>query len=337
VARTRSDTSRRAILDAAFALVGDVGYAKLTMEGIAARAGVGKQTIYRWWPSKGAVLFDAFLALSEDAEGVPALPDTGDLEADLKLVLRATVAELNDPRYDVPMRAMAAAIASDPALAAEYGIQGIPAVKAFRDGAIVSEFVGARPATFVKEWLAALVPPPELLALEAAERAVRAGDRAAAEPALRSLLAALAAQPELDRRLGARALAALARLLLGTGDAAAADPIVTALEERGDGQAGTLRQRVNFARDADRVGGVAAARAALARDPADRDARWALGAALASAGEIEAALAEFLELAPSKSKPRGADARAAMLALFETLGHDDPLTREYRRRLQIVT
>ena len=118
--RTRSDTSRRAILDAAFELVGEVGYAKLTMEGIAARAGVGKQTIYRWWPSKGAVLFDAFLALSEDAEGVPALPDTGDLEADLKLVLRATVAELNDPRYDVPMRAMTAAIANDPALAAEY-------------------------------------------------------------------------------------------------------------------------------------------------------------------------------------------------------------------------
>ena len=54
---TRSDTSRRAILDAAFKLVGEVGYAKLTMEGIAARAGVGKQTIYRWWPSKGAVLF----------------------------------------------------------------------------------------------------------------------------------------------------------------------------------------------------------------------------------------------------------------------------------------
>ena len=226
---------------------------------------------------------------------------------------------------------------ASPALAAEYGIQGIPAVKAFRDGAIVSEFVGARPATFIKEWLAALVPPPELLALEAAEQAVRAGDRAAAEPALRSLLAALAAQPALDRRLGARALAALARLLLGAGDAAAADPIVTALEERGDGQAGTLRQRVTFARDAERVGGVAGARAALARDPADREARWALGAALASAGEIEPALAEFLELAPSKRKPRGEDARAAMLALFETLGHDDPLTREYRRRLQIVT
>jgi putative thioredoxin len=226
---------------------------------------------------------------------------------------------------------------ASPALAAQYGIQGIPAVKAFRDGAIVSEFVGAQPATFIKQWLAALVPPPELLALETAEQAVRAGDRATAEPALRSLVAALAAQPELDRRLGARALAALARLLLGAGDAAAADPIVTALEERGDGQAATLRQRVSFARDAERAGGVAGARAALARDPADREARWALGAALASAGEIEAAMAEFLELAASKRKPRGEDARAAMLALFETLGHDDPLTREYRRRLQIVT
>ncbi len=118
--RTRSETSRKTILTAAFELVGEVGYAKLTIEGIAARAGVGKQTIYRWWPSKGAVLFDAFLALSEDASGEASLPDTGDLEADLKLVLRATVAELNDPRYAEPMRALAAAIAADPELAAEY-------------------------------------------------------------------------------------------------------------------------------------------------------------------------------------------------------------------------
>jgi AcrR family transcriptional regulator len=119
-ASRRSDASRRAILDAAFALVGEVGYAKLTIEGIAARAGVGKQTIYRWWPSKGAVLFDAFLALSEGDDGEAALPDTGDLEADLKLVLRATAAELRDPRYDEPMRALTAAMLEDPTLAAEW-------------------------------------------------------------------------------------------------------------------------------------------------------------------------------------------------------------------------
>lgn len=117
----RSETSRRAILTAAFELVGDVGYARLSIEGIAARAGVGKQTIYRWWPSKGAVLFDAFLMLAEGQDGgSAALPDTGDLETDLRTVMRATVAELNDPRYDEPTRALTTEILHDPAIAAAY-------------------------------------------------------------------------------------------------------------------------------------------------------------------------------------------------------------------------
>ncbi|MCY9555767.1 TetR/AcrR family transcriptional regulator C-terminal ligand-binding domain-containing protein, partial [Paenibacillus apiarius] len=83
--------------------------------------GVGKQTIYRWWPSKGAVLFDSFLMLSEQPDGGgSALPDTGDLEADLKGVLRATIEELNDPRYDEPMRALNTEITHDSTLAALY-------------------------------------------------------------------------------------------------------------------------------------------------------------------------------------------------------------------------
>ena len=78
----RSQRARRAILAAALDLVEEAGYAKLSIEGIAARAGVGKQTIYRWWGSKGSVLLDALLALSEDEDGeVMGLPDTGDLEA----------------------------------------------------------------------------------------------------------------------------------------------------------------------------------------------------------------------------------------------------------------
>jgi AcrR family transcriptional regulator len=117
----RSESSRRAVLSAALDLVEEDGYARLSIEGIAARAGVGKQTIYRWWPSKGAVLLDALLALSEGRDGeVAPLPDTGDLEADLKQVLRATVAELTDPRYDGPMRALSTEIAHDPALAEAY-------------------------------------------------------------------------------------------------------------------------------------------------------------------------------------------------------------------------
>ncbi|MFC0116282.1 TetR/AcrR family transcriptional regulator [Kibdelosporangium aridum] len=121
-ASRRSETARRAILAAALDLVGEVGYAKLTIEGIAAAAGVGKQTIYRWWPSKGSLLFDAFLTLATDGQEdqAAALPDTGDVMADLKMVLRATVAELNEPRYDQPMRALHTEIVHDPALAADY-------------------------------------------------------------------------------------------------------------------------------------------------------------------------------------------------------------------------
>ncbi|MGV9627428.1 TetR/AcrR family transcriptional regulator [Streptomyces sp. NPDC003487] len=106
----RSEKSRRAIYDAALALVAEVGYPKTTVEGIAARAGVGKQTIYRWWSSKADVLLEAFLDLTDQAAGQepPALPDTGDLAADLKAVLRATVDELLDPRFEAPSRALAA-------------------------------------------------------------------------------------------------------------------------------------------------------------------------------------------------------------------------------------
>ena len=116
----RSERSRRAILGAALDLVEEVGYAKTSVEGIAARAGVGKQTIYRWWPSKGAVLLDAVLALSEGEEGVEPLPDTGDLAADLKVVLRATVDEVTNPRYDAPMRALASESLHDSALHAAW-------------------------------------------------------------------------------------------------------------------------------------------------------------------------------------------------------------------------
>lgn len=128
----RSERSRRAIYDSALALVSEVGYGKLTIEAIAARAGVGKQTIYRWWPSKGDVLLEAFLDLGEQGSEAAAraagaepgqqhgLPDTGDLEADLKLVLRATVDELNDPKYEAPTRALTAEGVVNEQLGAEF-------------------------------------------------------------------------------------------------------------------------------------------------------------------------------------------------------------------------
>ncbi|QCB22341.1 TetR/AcrR family transcriptional regulator [Streptomyces sp. SS52] len=122
----RSQRSRRAIYDAALALVGEVGYPKTTIEGIAARAGVGKQTIYRWWTSKADVLLEAFLDLGEQATQAAGeahadgIPDTGDLAADLKAVLRATVDELRDPKFEAPSRALAAEGVVDEKLGREF-------------------------------------------------------------------------------------------------------------------------------------------------------------------------------------------------------------------------
>ncbi|MGW1341437.1 TetR/AcrR family transcriptional regulator [Kribbella sp. NPDC002412] len=117
----RNETSRQAILSTALDLVADIGYPKVAIETIASTAGVGKQTIYRWWPSKGALLFDAFLTLAGTADGeMAALPDTGDLAADLKLVLNATIEDLENPRYRQTMRALHTEIVHDPALAADY-------------------------------------------------------------------------------------------------------------------------------------------------------------------------------------------------------------------------
>lgn len=113
----RNERSRQAILTATADLIGEVGYTKLAVEAIAARAGVGKQTIYRWWPDKGAVVLDAYLALVGADQGL-TFPDSGDLEADLRVVLETMVDSLTDPVFDQRYRALLTAIQDDPKLSA---------------------------------------------------------------------------------------------------------------------------------------------------------------------------------------------------------------------------
>lgn len=103
--RKRSEQSRLAILVAAFELAAEVGYAGLTIEGIAARSGAGKQTIYRWWPSKADVLLDA-LATKADLH-VP-VPDEGAYPADLRAFLAASFVLGRDRRVVDLLRALMA-------------------------------------------------------------------------------------------------------------------------------------------------------------------------------------------------------------------------------------
>ena len=113
-ASRRSERSRTAILDATRELIPALGYDNMTIEAIAARAGVGKQTIYRWWPSKGAVVLDM---IAPDIHPRIGFPDTGDLAADLRTQLK-TVFELgDDPVFGPTLRALIADSQHDPGLA----------------------------------------------------------------------------------------------------------------------------------------------------------------------------------------------------------------------------
>ena len=86
--RPRSASARKAALKAASELLNEGGFAKLTMDGIAARAGIGKRTLYRWWATKGAVAVEAFLAeVSRDF----AFPTSDSALTDIKVQLRAVV------------------------------------------------------------------------------------------------------------------------------------------------------------------------------------------------------------------------------------------------------
>ncbi|MDF0530064.1 TetR/AcrR family transcriptional regulator [Tsukamurella sp. 8F] len=86
--RPRSDEVRRTILAAATALVIEGGYGAATMQAIARRAGASKQTVYRWWPSPGAIVLEALV----DGAAVIAPPEeSGDLEHDMPAFVRRTV------------------------------------------------------------------------------------------------------------------------------------------------------------------------------------------------------------------------------------------------------
>jgi AcrR family transcriptional regulator len=82
--RPRSGEAHRSILEATLALLVEVGYSGLTVEGVAQRAGVGKATIYRRWPSKLPLVIEAFRELPGLEEA-----DTGDLASDLEQMLRS--------------------------------------------------------------------------------------------------------------------------------------------------------------------------------------------------------------------------------------------------------
>ncbi|WP_040866986.1 TetR/AcrR family transcriptional regulator [Nocardia exalbida] len=112
--RPRSERSRTAVLTAARELLTDRGLPGLSMDDIAARAGVSKNTIYRWWPTKAAVLMDAFTDAFADRMEAPA---DGDALTRLRIQLRRVAQLMNTPEARRPFVALIAAAQHDPELA----------------------------------------------------------------------------------------------------------------------------------------------------------------------------------------------------------------------------
>jgi putative thioredoxin len=189
---------------------------------------------------------------------------------------------------------------ANPGLSASFGIRGIPAVKAFRDGKVVSEFVGAVPPAQIEQFLDRVVPSP-------ADKLAAAED----EESLRKAL-------ELDPR-NAAAAKKLGRLLVERGDDAEALELLDRFH--GDFEAEGLAARARLAQE-------------LGDQRTDGAGTLNRGFEAWDSGDLEAALEALQDAVAEANDPERRDLlRRVMVAIFTQLGADHPLAREHRRRL----
>ena len=117
--RPRSEKSRNAILEATIELLLEGGYSRLTLEGIAARARVGRQTLYRWWSSKDEIVAESIT----DGRMLPTelpIPDTGDIRADLTSWLTEFARGLDEEHAATRARLLTAATAESEVVARAF-------------------------------------------------------------------------------------------------------------------------------------------------------------------------------------------------------------------------
>jgi AcrR family transcriptional regulator len=114
----RNEETRQAILGATQRLLREGGYPALTVSAIADAAGVGRQTIYRWWPSKADVVLEALIAWG--ATTAPAPPSGGPLQDRLEAFIRATFTGAQEPGAAALLKALAAESQRNPDFAPRF-------------------------------------------------------------------------------------------------------------------------------------------------------------------------------------------------------------------------
>ena len=217
---------------------------------------------------------------------------------------------------------------NNPQTASRYGVQGIPAVKAFRNGRVVSEFVGVQPEPRVREFLRKLGPSiadgllMEGLKLEEQGYNDQAADR---------YRQAVAAEPG-----HAGALLALGRALLAQDDEDATrwlEQVPFGSPERAEAE--RLLARAQLKRGANGLG-KEDYQVRLAANPHDLEARIGLANYLAAHEDYVPALTDLLEVVRSERGKIREQARLTMLTVFRVLGDDNPLTRDFRSQLTMA-
>ncbi|MEH1889963.1 MAG: TetR/AcrR family transcriptional regulator [Nostoc sp.] len=115
--KRRNELSHQAILNATIALLEEEGYAHMSIEAIARRAGVSKKTIYRWWTSKAEVVMEAYAAYS--AREI-LIPDTGAVQTDLERLFAQLFTVLTTTPAGTAMAGIMSEAQSDPQLAQNF-------------------------------------------------------------------------------------------------------------------------------------------------------------------------------------------------------------------------
>jgi len=215
-----------------------------------------------------------------------------------------------------------------PSLAGALGIQGIPAVKLFRDGDIASEFTGALPEPEVREFLSRFLPS---VADKRAQHAAQLEQEGKGTQAKTIYQEILDSDPN-----HAKALLGMGRLLMNEGDGTGAlerlEQVSLVAEERKEADRLIARIKLQEGGAQD----VAALQARVKVEPNNLEARFELAQALAGMEKYEEALTEFLTIVKTDRGFQDDGGRKAMVQIFEVLGSDHPLTDRFRSELASV-
>ena len=208
----------------------------------------------------------------------------------------------------------------NPKLTNRFNVRGIPVVKGFRNGQIISEFTGALPETKVRKFLDELIPGPSDLQLDKGNSLLKTEEWTRAETAFRQVL------EERPRHPGA--LLGLAKCLLTQGEGIQTLQILDEFPASHEfGSAQQLRPlAVALARNKDR---------AINSDNL-LDATYQRALHLISIGNLPAAMDGLISILKEDKHYNDEEAREVMVALFEILGNQNPLTRQYRTELASV-